>query len=233
MNTVKRLVLAAVVVAVALPAAAFAYFNFIQDPAPKRLTLDSGTTSTTAGSAGTASASGDLSGTDLSGTWRPTSASQVGYRVNEVAFGQRKAAVGRTNKVTGTMNVSGTTVSAVDLTVDMTSVSSDESRRDNQFQGRIMNTSRFPTATFKLTSPVALSSTSGPVTVKATGDLTVRGTTRPVTVELKAQRQGAGIAVNGSIPVVFGEWGIPNPSFGPVSTEDHGELELLVVFAKA
>jgi polyisoprenoid-binding protein YceI len=221
---IKRIVILLVVLAVAAPAGAWVYINVISDDAPDKLSLTDATGTTAAGSAATG---------DLSGTWKPTSASQVGYRVNEVLFGQRKAAVGRTNKVTGTMTISGTTVTAADLTVDMTTVTSDEDRRDNQFNGRIMNTSQFPTAAFKLTSPITLSSTTGPVTVPATGMLTLRGTTKPVTVELKAQRQGAGIAVNGSIPIVWDEWSIPNPSFGPASTEDHGELELLVVFAKA
>lgn len=47
-----------------------------------------------------------------------------------------------------------------------------------------------------------------------------------------ARRNGATIEVTGSLTVVFDEWGIPNPSTGPVSTEDHGELELLLVFGR-
>ncbi len=38
----------------------------------------------------------------------------------------------------------------------MTTVKSDRSQRDGQFQGRIMDTSQFPTGTFTLTSPVEL-----------------------------------------------------------------------------
>jgi hypothetical protein len=34
--------------------------------------------------------------------------------------------------------------------------------------------------------------------------------------------------VNGSIPVVFADYGISNPSGGPATTEDHGILEFLV-----
>ena len=35
---------------------------------------------------------------------------------------------------------------------------------------------------------------------------------------------GSAIQVLGSIPITFGDWNIPNPSFGPVSTDDHGIL---------
>ena len=59
------------------------------------------------------------------------------------------------------MTVSGTTISAVDLTVDMASISSDRTQRDGQFRSRIMETSQFPTATFKLTAPIDLDSGSG------------------------------------------------------------------------
>ena len=31
---------------------------------------------------------------------------------------------------------------------------------------------------------------------------------------------------------LFADYGIPNPSFGAVSTEDHGSIEFLMVFAK-
>ena len=38
--------------------------------------------------------------------------------------------------------------------------------------------------------------------------------------------------MNGAIPIVFAEWGIPNPSTGPISTEDNGLLEFLLVFER-
>jgi hypothetical protein len=54
-----------------------------------------------------------------------------------------------------------------------------------------------------------------------------------VTVDLKAVRTGNSIRVSGTIPITFADWGIPNPSFGPITTEDHGDLEFLVVLTKA
>ena len=38
------------------------------------------------------------------------------------------------------------------------------------------------------------------------------------------------IEANGTIPITFSTWSIPNPSFGPAETADNGELELLVSF---
>ena len=38
---------------------------------------------------------------------------------------------------------------------------------------------------------------------------------------------------SGSIPVVFADWGISNPSFaGFVTTQNHGLLEFLIWFSK-
>jgi polyisoprenoid-binding protein YceI len=115
-------------------------------------------------------------------------------------------------------------------------VTSGESRRDNQFQGRIMDTASFPTATFVLTEPIELGTVpdaNQEITATAVGDLTLHGTTKPVTTQVKAVRTGNTIQVSGAIPIVFAEWGIPNPSTGPISTEDRGELEFLVAFAKS
>ena len=184
----------------------------------------------------TASTSPAAAAGDINGTWKPTPASRFQYRVEENLFGARNTATGQTNKVTGSMTVTGTTISAVDLTVDMTSVTSDRSQRDNQFRGRIMETSTYPTATFKLAQPIDLGTvpaTGAQVTKKATGQLTLHGVTKTVTFEVRAQRTSTGtIETNGEIPVTFADYNIDDPSGGPARTEDHGVLVFLAVFAK-
>jgi polyisoprenoid-binding protein YceI len=239
-------------IAVAIPAGTWVYINLIEGDAPAPLTLDSASsgqvTTTTSPAASTSTTPPATTGatspstiaapadSGVSGTWRPTSGSVLGYRVKEVLFGQSNEAVGRTSDVTGSMTINGASVSAVDLTVNLKTIKSDNSQRDGQFHGRIMNTASFPTATFTLTQPLTLSAvpTDGAVVnAKATGDLTLRGTTKSVTFDLKAQRDGANVKVNGTIPVVFADYKIPNPSAGPATTENNGVVEFLVVFAKA
>lgn len=238
-NGVKWALAALIGLLVLVPVGTYTYFNFLTEDAPERLSLQSRPTAAASSTPTTSAAPSPArtrGSSELTGTWRPTAESQLGYRVKEVAFGQRKEAVGRTNQVTGTMTADGSTVTAVDLTVDMASVESDEDRRDNQFRGRIMDVATHPTATFRLTQPLQLASVPAdatPVDVKATGELTLRGTTKSVTFDLKALRRGDQVAVQGALPITFADWGIPNPSIGPISTEDHGELELLVVFERA
>lgn len=235
-------VIVGVVLALGLLATAgtWAYINLIREDAPERLTLDAGDSdgagaSTTTATGETSPTTGGAAAGGVEGTWKVSDGSQAGYRVNEILFGQRAEAVGRTEDVTGQFEVTGTQVTSGSFTVDMTTVQSDESRRDNQFRGRVMNVATYPTSTFELSSPIdfgALPADGEELSYKATGDLTLRGTTKRVTIDLQAQRVGANIRVAGSVHIVFEEWGIPNPSFGPADTEDNGELEFLLVFAR-
>lgn len=209
----------------------FVYIHFVAGKAPARLTLSSVPTTPANSNPGqsvpTVSAS-------LDGTWEVASGSQAGYRVQEVLFGQSHTAVGRTTKVTGNMTLAGTSVTKAAFTVDLTAVTSDESRRDRQFQGRIMNTSTYPTATFTLTKPISLGTVPAVgirVTVPVTGQLTMHGTTRSVSFSLQAQRTATSIQVSGSIPVTFGDYNIANPSFDFVTTGDTGQIEFLLTLA--
>jgi polyisoprenoid-binding protein YceI len=235
------------VLVVAVP---FAYIHFIQADPPPALTFENNdaTTTTTPTTAASGSAAADpstaapapagIAATDgsVDGSWKVTTGSTAGYRVKEVLFGQSTDAVGRTTAVTGDLTIAANSVTKGSFTVDLTQVTSDQSQRDSQFQGRIMNTSKYPTATFELTSPIDLGSLPADkteVTYQASGNLTLHGTTKAIQVALTARRNGANIEVTGSIPVVFADYGINNPSNGAVTTQDNGVIEFLLVFAPA
>ena len=172
---------------------------------------------------------------DVSGTWNATSESTLGYRVKEVLGGVDTEGVGRTNAVTGSLVIDGTTVTAADFSVEVATITSDSSRRDGQVNGRIMDTATYPTATFVLTAPIELGTipTDGEqITVNATGDLMLRGTTNQVTFPLTAEYSNGRIGVFGNIPIVFPDYGIPNPSNGFAVVGDEGLLEFVLVFAR-
>ncbi len=222
----RRWLLAGLAVLVSPLVGTFVYLNLIRDDAPGRLTLDDVTTST----GGPASAP-----EGIEGRWTVTDGSIVGYRVTEVLFGQEAEAVGRSAGITGGLTVTDARVTEATFEVDMNTVESDESRRDGQFQGRIMETTEFPTATFSLTTPIELGSVPADgeqITVRATGDLTLHGVTREVTVPLTAERNGGTLAVDGTIAVTFSDYGIDNPSGGPASVRGDGELEVLLVLSR-
>ncbi len=49
---------------------------------------------------------------------------------------------------------------------------------------------------------------------------------------MQARRNGTTISVSGSIPIVFSDYGISNPSGGPATTSSSGTLEFLLNLAK-
>ncbi len=220
---------------VAVVGGPYVYIHFIEGEAPPPLTLGSPSpvASASPSSSGT---SIDSSASSTQGTWKIADGSVVGYRVQEVLFGQSNEAVGRTSQITGSTTVDGTRITAAEFTVDMTSVTSDQARRDEQFDGRIMEVSTYPTATFTLTKPIELGSIpakGAEVKAQATGDLTLHGVTKTVTFTVTGRYDGSTAQIAGSIPITFADWNISNPSFGPVTTEDHGVLEFALSLEKA
>jgi polyisoprenoid-binding protein YceI len=216
-------VVALVVLAVGVP---FVYIHFVEGPAPAKLGLSS-----------TPAPGASLSNLQIDGRWVVGKGSEAGYRVQEVLAGQNNTAVGRTTTVTGSLRIAGTTITAGTFVVDLRTVTSDQSERDAQFNGRIMNTAEFPDATFTLTAPIRLGRAprvNQTVTVKAAGTLTMHGETRPVAVTIQARDTGSALEMSGEIPIRFANWGIANPSFGSfVRTKDDGLVEFLLQAARA
>lgn len=170
------------------------------------------------------------------GAWSVTTGSEVGYRVAETLGGVATEGVGRTGQVEGGIEITGAIITEATFTVDVASIRSDSSRRDEQFAGRIMETDLYPTASFVLTAPIDIGTIppeGQDVSLTATGDLTLHGVTKAVTFDLTARVDNGRVGVLAAIPVVFADFGIANPSFGPVQTGDEGELEVLLVLDRA
>jgi polyisoprenoid-binding protein YceI len=147
----------------------------------------------------------------------------VGYRVREEFIGIGvKDAVGRTPDVSGTATVDSDAITAADLEADLTTLTSDDGRRDNALRDRGLESAQFPDARFVLTQPVEL---ARPRTASR-GRLTLHGQTRPIDVRLSSQRVGEEIELVGSAPIEFARFGIEPPSVvGFVTVEDEGTLE--------
>ncbi len=235
----KKVVVALFALVVVVVAASFIYAKVI-NKADKE--FDSGdvkdrlTTTTAATTDNTTGSTGGVDATGVDGTWVIAEGSEVGYRVDESINGFDTTANGRTQEITGEYTIAGTHVTTGEVSVLMSTFKSDESRRDGAFKGRIMNANTFPTATFVLTKPidfgeVPAEGTTIPTT--ATGDLTLHGVTLSVTFDVEATFQSGRIGVLGQIPIVFADYGIPNPSFGTIHTEDHGLLEFILIFDRA
>lgn len=240
MQRSAKIALVAVVAVVVLGSLGFWYF-FLRSDAPERAALPSrdttGVTTTTA-------AGGDVPPTTTSadnadGTWTLTAGEGVfvGYRISELFGGEtiEVTAVGRTPAVTGTMTVSGTTITVVDITANMAALASDSDRRDNALRTQGLETDTYPEATFTLTAPIDLGSLPAldtTVDIVATGDLTLHGVTRSVQIPLQARWNGESIDVAGGTTVELADFDITQISNPFVGIADNGEFEMQLVFTR-
>jgi polyisoprenoid-binding protein YceI len=167
------------------------------------------------------------------GRWHPVppAGSFVGYRVDERYLGVGvRMAVGRTSAVTGSVTLNGDRVEGADLRADMTTVHSDQARRDDALRHRAIETDRYPSARFTLAGPVAL----GAGARQAKGTLTLHGRRAAIAVSVRGQRlSGDRVELVGSAPIRFASFAIEPPSVaGLVTVSDHGVLEFRLVLAR-
>lgn len=161
----------------------------------------------------------------------------AGFRVDEeLANIGAFTAVGRTGDVSGTLEIADEHVTAVEITVDLTTLQTDDRRRDGAVQ-RALGTSQHPTAMFSLTEELRIEGaveSGAPVSLAATGDLTVNGITHPVVIDIEAQLVGSLIAVVGSVEITFADFDVTVPQVPIVlSAEDHGIMEFLLLFRRS
>ncbi len=161
----------------------------------------------------------------------------AGFRINEELSGiGRTEAVGRTPDVTGTLVIEGGVVTTATIEVDLTTIVSNQSRRDSRVQ-RALNTSQNPRATFVLDEPIELGSelTAGVTfTADATGQLTINGVTRSVTFPLEGKFVEGSVLLAGGVDLTFADFEVKVPSAPIVlSAEDHGILEVQLWFSPA
>ncbi|MFI5053968.1 MAG: YceI family protein [Acidimicrobiia bacterium] len=227
MRRIWRWLVFALVAIVAIGVAGW-YFFLKSDPAPRAAIKETPTVAATPSA--------------LDGTWTVKPGNHdnfVGYRVTEklIANIAQSTATGRTDNVTGTMTIDGSTVKDITVTADLRDLTSDNNFRDNRIRREGLESDQFPQAKFVLTSPITLTATpqvGETITTQATGDFTLHGVTKSVTITLQGRFDGTKVQVVGNLPIVFGDYGITAPTAPAVaSVDDHGEMELQLFFAKS
>lgn len=215
-------------VVVAVVAGPWFYREFIAGEADPELTLPTRTQQAT---------------TDVDGTWTMVAGpadeatrTQAGYRVDEVLRGSPLTVNGRTTKVAGDAVAAESKLESATFTVDVASITSPESGRDNRFRGEeILDTARFPTAEFRVTQPVdlaALPETGAAVTLTVPATMTIKGVDRDVSAKVDVRRAGDTIIAVGSVPVTWTDFNVTPPDLGFVKVEPTGSIEFLVNLAK-
>jgi polyisoprenoid-binding protein YceI len=248
MNTRWKIALGTLLTLVVLGGAGLWWF--FRDDAPPAANLESAVAAVNEGSTATTSAATtatSAAGTSAAGTWvvdadtgtfdyESATGTFAGFRIQEnLSSIGSTTAVGRTGDVTGTVTIEGSNVTAASFTVDVSSITTNENRRDDEVQ-EALETDQFSIATFTLTQPIVLgdAATAGDaVSVTAVGDLTIHGVTEQVEFPLEAQLTKGTLVVVGSLDVTFSDFGVSVPTSPVVlSVDDHGELELQVLLTK-
>jgi polyisoprenoid-binding protein YceI len=216
---------------------------FLRDDAPAEVSLAAAVESVAGADGGS---TGTLDG--IEGSWavdtetgefdyESATGTFAGFRIEEelAAIGSTTA-VGRTGDVTGAITIEGTTLTAASFEVDMATITTNESRRDDRVQ-EALETSDNPTGRFTLTEPVELgdgAASGEPVAVTAVGDLTIHGVTRQVEIPLEAQLVDTTVVVTGSLDITFSDFDVDVPdSQVVVSVEDHGVMEMQLLLTHA
>jgi polyisoprenoid-binding protein YceI len=162
--------------------------------------------------------------------------SVASYEVGETFFNQNNRfnlAVGKTSQVTGDIygNKSDPTKSTFGtITVDISQLTSDSSRRDNFIRGHFLESSQYPLATFtatKIENLPAAYTDGKDYSFKVTGDLTVHKVTKAVTFEVTARLSGDTLTGKATAAVKLSDFGVgPINLMGMLQTQDDAKINL-------
>lgn len=178
--------------------------------------------------------------TDIDGTWtvsnRPSAnGSSAGFTFDEVLPAERRTTSGSTQGVKGTVVIEAGMITSGEITVDMTTISTDSDVRDNNVRRKIFETDTYPEATFTVTEPAEVSQLpeDGSVgQVELTGELTIHGQTHSVTHTFDAARSGDHLVVAGDVPVTRADYGVDSPEFVAAKIADEGEINIRLNLSK-
>jgi polyisoprenoid-binding protein YceI len=235
----------------AIVVAAGVWYFLIRSDAPEEVSIEAAldaaqsttatpSTSSTTTPAGTPTGATSSNDGSLAGTWNLVGGgtSFAGYRVQEELVGiGSQTAVGRTTVVTGTLQFDGQQITSVDVTADMTKLASDKPMRDGQLRNQGIEYSKFPTSTFKLSSPITITEVPAAgtsVKQSITGSLTLHGVTKTITMDVEGVIKDGKLVVVGSTPIKFADYNIGKPQGASVlSIADNGVMEVQLIFQRA
>lgn len=156
--------------------------------------------------------------------------SEASYEVQE-QFLSRDApnkAVGKTNAVSGELQFSldgKPTGQVTKITVDLSKLQSDSSRRDGAIRQRWLESDKYPLAEFVSTEVQGApeSYTEGQdITFKLVGNLTIREVTKPVTFDVTGKLQGDTITGTATTQILMKDFGFDPPNVAGILTVKDG-----------
>jgi polyisoprenoid-binding protein YceI len=145
--------------------------------------------------------------------------STASFKVREQLVGNDlpNDAIGKTTSVSGTVTIKAD--GSIDSTsskfvVDLSTLVSDKSMRDNYIKRNSLQTDQFPTATFVPTQASGLPNplpTSGQKNFQLTGDMTIHGVTKSITWTVTGAISGNGATGTAITSFKFEDFGLSQP----------------------
>ncbi|MFI7003606.1 YceI family protein [Nocardia sp. NPDC050175] len=171
----------------------------------------------------------------IAGSWTVGSGTDARWATDDTLLGQTTRVVGRTNDVSGTIQIDGLAITSGRIVVNMQTAVCN-CMHDSAYN-EMLETAKFPTATFVLTSPIVFPSVpaSGSVSsVPAAGQFTIHGVTRDVSFTFETTQVGARLAFKAEIPVEPADYSIQPPiSNNPLASIGNTAIELLIAFDRS
>lgn len=164
--------------------------------------------------------------------------SEARYRVEEELRGIGDTeAVGTTNAFIGQIlfDANGMPLQCSRFDVDLRTLTSDESRRDNYLYNNTLETATYPLATFVLTGVEGLDGAlvdGEETTFFLIGNLSLHGVTRQVAWEATITKNGETIAGSASLSFEMPQFDIEPPRVGPVVSLDETVVLEIDITAK-
>ena len=161
--------------------------------------------------------------------------SRASYAVQETFFWENNrlfTAVGTTSGVAGDILIDRANPSASqvgEIVIDISQLTSDDSRRDNAIRRQWLESSRYPKVTFKTTAIEGLPATIAegtPYTFRLTGDLTIRTSTQRVTWDITATLDGDTLRGKATLQTKMTTFGFQPPRLADIGVEDDITLTL-------
>lgn len=165
-----------------------------------------------------------------------TESSSAAYNVREKFLGKdlNVTAVGKTSTVSGEILLSGGVIQPSVVEVDLSTLKSDEDRRDNRVR-QALDTAKHPKATFRITgaegNPVLKDGAE--TAIKLQGNMTIKGTEKPLVFDAKAKLSGDTLSITATSTFAMTTFGVAPPNIANfVSVTDEVTLDVAFVGKK-
>lgn len=147
-------------------------------------------------------------------------------------------AVGKTNSVEGTFQVrtgNAPLVAGMNISIDLSTLKTDEERRDNYVRQNYLETDTYPKATFVSTCVQGLPasySDGQTVQFQITGNLTLHGKTNKAVFDVQGKVEGQTVTGTATSTVFMTDYGIDPPNLANIAISENKVLLTLDFTAK-